>query len=124
MATQAPALGGYTLASVKADDGFMRTPTVRGGSIIMADGSARFENVQSGVKYEFALRWDALTDTQRDTVISAFATLLTGYTSNNFTDIQGNTYTVTRMPDQYPEFAPTLTASGLRWKTELKLREV
>lgn len=125
MAIQAPVLGGTTLASVRADDGFMKTPAVRGGSIEMADGSVHFENVQSSVKYEFRLAWDMLTDAQVADVVTAFATLLTGYTSNNFTDVQGTSYTVTRMPDQFPEFTPVRVAGAtLRWKAELKLREV
>ena len=125
MAIQAPVLGGTTLAATRADDGYMKTPTVRGGSLVMADGSVRFENVQSGVKYEFKLAWDMLTDSQVSDIITAFNTLLTSYSSNNFTDVQGNTYTVTRYPDQSPEFTPQrVYGAALRWKAELKLREV
>lgn len=125
MAIQAPVLGGTTLAATRNEDGYMETPTVRGGSMVMADGSVRFENVQSGVKKEFRLAWDMLTDSQKADIETAFATLLTGYTSNNFTSINGTTYTVTRYPDQFPEFTPQrVYGSALRWKAELKLREV
>lgn len=125
MAIQAPVLGGTTLAATRNEDGYMKTPTVRGGSMVMADGSIRFENVQSGVKYEFRLAWDMLTGSQVADIVTAFNTLLTGYTSNNFTDVEGNTYTVTRYPDQSPEFTPQrVYGAALRWKAELKLREV
>lgn len=125
MAIQAPVLGGTTLAATRNEDGYMETPTVRGGSIVMADGSVRFENVQSGTKKEFRLAWDMLTDSQKADIETAFATLLTGYTSNNFTNVKGTSYTVTRYPDQFPEFVPQKIGDGtLRWKAELKLREV
>jgi hypothetical protein len=80
--------------------------------------------VQSGVKREFTLAWDMLTSTQKANIITAFTALLTGYTSSNFTDVNGNTYTVTRYPGQYPEFTPVVAAGGLRYRAELKLREV
>jgi hypothetical protein len=122
VATQAPVVESNTLASCSAYD---EIDTFRGASAEMADGSVRFELVASGVKREFTLSWEMLTAAQLATVRAAWAALATSYNSNNFTSVLGVTFTVTRHPDQKElKFTAVLAAGGLRYKTEMRLREV
>lgn len=122
MAAQAPVVAGTTLASCAAYD---EIDTFRGASAEMADGSVRFELVAASVKREFVLSWEMLTATELAAVRTAWAALATAYSSNNFVSVLGVTFTVTRHPDQKElKFPAVLAAGGLRYKGEMRLREV
>jgi hypothetical protein len=123
MAITAPVLAGSTLAHVAS---YKETPILRGAPAEMADGSVRFELVQSGAKRDFVLSYDMLTTAQKATLITAWTALATSYSASNFTSIDGTTYTVTRHPDQKELAFDAVSAAGptLYWKAELKLREV
>lgn len=122
MATQAPVVAGTTLASCAAYD---EIDTFRGASAEMADGSVHFELATSGVKREFTLSWEMLTAAQLADVRTAWAALATSYSANNFTSVLGTTLTATRHPDQKElKFTAVLAAGGLRYKGEMRLREV
>ncbi len=123
MAIQAPVVAGTTLASCAA---YEQTDTLRGATAEMADGSVHFELVASGAKKDFVLSWDMLTAAQRADVSTAWAALATAYSSNNFVSVLGDTYTVTRHPDQKELKFTAVQVNGvvLRYKGELRLREV
>ncbi len=126
MATTTPALGGQTLAEPAADGGYKEELFYRGASVLMADGSIKIDLVQSTAKLEFTLKWTGITTAQRTTIETAFATIKTSFSSNNFTAPTGTQYTVTRHPSQDTlDWDSTMIAGNtLRWGTSMKLREV
>jgi len=118
-----PILGGTTLPNPTAADGFSETLNYRGGLRRMADGSATIDLVASGVKRRFRLSWPGLTDTQKGTVTTAYATI--DDSSASFTAPTGSVYTVNRDPD-----SPGLTfdafmigGGALRWRCTMYLEE-
>jgi hypothetical protein len=123
MALQAPVVAGTTLASCSAYD---QTDTLRSSTVELADGSVHFELVATGAKKDFVLGWDMLTAAQMADVRTAWVALATAYSSNNFVSVLGDTYTVTRHPDQKELKFTAVHVNGvlLRYKGELRLREV
>ena len=92
-----PVLGSVTLPAIAAADGYSETLDYRGGFRRNASGGVVTQLVASAVKRKFRLTWPALTDAQKTTVISAFATV--DDSSASFTAPTGTAYTVTRDPD-------------------------
>jgi len=123
MALQAPVVESTTLASCSA---YEQTDTLRSATVELADGSVHFELVASGAKKDFVLSWDMLTATQMAAVRTAWVALATAYSSSNFVSVLGDTYTVTRHPDQKELKFTAVHINGtvLRYKGELRLREV
>lgn len=118
-----PALGGTTLPQVSATDGYTETLDYRGGMRRMANGSVTIDLVASSVKRKFRLTWPGLTDAQKGTVTTAFATI--DDSSASFTAPTGTSYTVTRDPD-----SPGLTfdsymqgGGAMRWRCTMYLEE-
>ena len=94
MAITTPALGGTTLPQVGARDSYMEFPGYRGADLEMASGALATDLVSTGVKRRFELAWLGLTETQVNTVLTAFATVRDS--SASFTSPLGGSYTVTR----------------------------
>ena len=92
-----PVLGSVTLPAIAAADGYSETLDYRGGFRRNASGGVVTQLVASAVKRKFRLTWPALTDAQKTTVISAFATV--DASSASFTAPTGTAYTVQSVPD-------------------------
>jgi len=122
MAT-APVLGGNTLPHVTAADGYSETITYRGGMRRHADGSVIVNLVNASAKRKFRLSWPALTDAQKATMITAYASV--DDSSASFTAPSGSTYTVTRDPDSPGLSLDSYMIGGgsLRWRATLYLEE-
>jgi hypothetical protein len=111
--------------SLPPPSGYEESDSFRGASVVMSSGVVKFEIVQSSAKIDFTLTWDALTETQIGTIRTAWAAIKTTYTSSNFLSLRNVSYTVTRHPDQKElKFPAVKTARGIRFKGQIKLREV
>ena len=118
-----PVLGAVTLPAIAATDGYSETLDYRGGFRRNASGGVVTQLVASAVKRKFRLTWPALTDAQKATVISAFATV--DDSSAAFTAPTGTAYTVTRDPDSPGvSFDMFMIGGGTtRWRCSLFLEE-
>ena len=118
-----PVLGSVTLPAIAATDGYSETLDYRGGMRRNASGGVVTQLVASSVKRKFRLTWPALTDAQKSTVISAFATV--DDSSASFTAPTGTAYTVTRDPDSPGvSFDMFMIGGGTtRWRCSLFLEE-
>ena len=118
-----PVLGSVTLPAIAAADGYSETLDYRGGFRRNASGGVVTQLVASAVKRKFRLTWPALTDAQKMTVISAFATV--DDSSASFTAPTGTAYTVTRDPDSPGvSFDMFMIGGGTtRWRCSLFLEE-
>jgi hypothetical protein len=118
-----PVLGSVTLPAIAAADGYSETLDYRGGFRRNASGGVVTQLVASAVKRKFRLTWPALTDAQKTTVISAFATV--DDSSASFTAPTGTAYTVTRDPDSPGvSFDMFMIGGGsTRWRCSLFLEE-
>ena len=117
-----PTLGGTSLRQPKE---FSYSIEYRGGIRTMADGSTITDLVNANAKRVFTLRWDAMTATEKDTLITAFAAIKTA--SGTFLSPENVSYTVTRHPDQHTlDFGVSTSAGGTEWRysATLRLREV
>lgn len=96
----------------------------RGGGRLMADGSVAFDLVTTTAKHTYSIGWGALTGAQKTQVKNALATVKNA--SASFVTLEGVTVTVTRAEDQEEvRFSAVPVAGGqVRWKAQLKLREV
>ena len=122
MALTTPTLGGSTLT---VPSGYTVTLSYRGGRQLMADGTLVTDLVNANAKRVFNLSWLALTDAQRSTLETAYATVKD--TSATYVDISGTSYTVTldEGGDEL-EFEAHHAGNGaaVRWSTALVLRQV
>ena len=118
-----PVLGAVTLPAIAATDGYSETLDYRGGFRRNASGGVVTQLVASSVKRKFRLSWPALTDAQKATVISAFATV--DDSSASFTAPTGTAYTVTRDPDSPGvSFDMFMIGGGTtRWRCTMFLEE-
>ena len=118
-----PVLGSVTLPAIAAADGYSETLDYRGGFRRNASGGVVTQLVASAVKRKFRLTWPALTDAQKATVVSAFATV--DDSSASFTAPTGTAYTVTRDPDSPGvSFDMFMIGGGTtRWRCSLFLEE-
>lgn len=90
----------------------------------MANGAVSTQLVDTAVKRKFRLTWPALTDAQKTTVTSAYATV--DDNSASFTAPTGTAYTVTRDPDS-PDvsFDGFMIGGGtMRWRCTMYLETV
>ena len=115
-----PILGGVTLPEPYGET--QEAAAYRGGSMEMADGSLRHFLVASGLKRTVTLRWRMLTDAEKTTVETAFATLATG--SAQLTLPDGRVLTVQRANEGGLVWDWTLTPAGWRYATTMELREL
>lgn len=117
-----PVLAGYALPMPNE---YSVSVSYRGGELEMADGSLAIDLVASAKKRLWTLEYLLLTDAQRTNLEAGFDAIKAGYTTNNFTDISGSQYTVTRTSaTQELKFELVKSVLGNRWKTSLQLREV
>lgn len=115
----------YTLLPhVGASEGYSESLDYRGGLRRMAAGNVTIDLVDSSVKRKFRLSWPGLTDTEKATLVTAFAWL--DDSSAQFLSPTNTTYTVTRDPE-----SPGLSFDGfmqgggaLRWRCTMYLEEV
>jgi hypothetical protein len=114
-------LGGQTLPDPSE---YEESEGYRGGGRMMADGSVAFDLVTAAAKHEYTIGWGTLTAAQKTQVKDALATVKNA--SASFVTLEGTTVTVTRAQDQEEvRFTAVPVASGqVRWKAQLKLREV
>lgn len=90
----------------------------------MADGSLQEVAITSSAKRVFSMKWLKLSETQRDTIVTAFTALQGGSTAT-FSDIEGDSYTVANDDGQDEIEFDLFTSSGvIYYKGSLKLREV
>lgn len=115
-----PVLGGYSLPDPSE---YEETEEYRGGGRLMASGAVVYDLLSTIAKHAYMLTWDTLTSSQKTTVKAAFATVKNS--SAAFTTLEGTSVTVTRDPEQDNiTFKAVATASGTRWGTSMRLREV
>ena len=112
----APILNSVTLPHIAKDDGYTEWVGVRGGTTILADGTLRRQLVQSANKRRFALRWKALTGTQKTAIETALNSAGSG--SVSFTAPTGTAYTV-RLDESGDEiqFEAYITAGEMKFNT-------
>lgn len=124
MAITTPVLAGYTLAQVVEPDGFSYGPSYRGGSVRLASGALAYDLVSDTVKRTFELSWRNVTETERNTINTAYNAIRK--TSAAFTAPDGQTATVNRAEDQVElRWSSKKFAGGvLRWSGTLRLEEV
>ena len=124
MATQ-PVLQGDTLPWPKNPGGYVERTGQRAVSLETAGSNLVFQRITTTAKREFTLTWVLLDTSEKNTVNSAYAELLSGPTSSNFTSPAGATYTVTPAPGNPPlEWSYTETPAGAKWETTMRLREI
>lgn len=128
MATTQPVLAGTTLPYAASADGYGEGYEYRGGMRRMADGSVVVDLVQASGKRRFRLFWPSLTNTQKESIITAFSAIKD--TSGSFTAPTGTVYTVTRDPEapdlQFDAFgvADGSGSHNLRYRCTMYLVEV
>lgn len=134
MATQ-PTLGGsplgilHNLPTTKgtfpsADGGYTIKKEYRGGSYEMANGSMTVDLVQSGLKRVVTFAWQHISETARDNIDSALASMGTG--SATLVIPEGDSFNVTLNLDlTLPTWISTPGADGnMYYSGSVVLREV
>jgi hypothetical protein len=115
----------YTLLPhVAAADGYSETIAYRGGMRRMADGTVTIDLVSANAKRKFRLSWPGLTDSDKNTLVTAYAWLDDGYAQ--FLSPTNTTYNVNRDPDSPGMTMDSFMQGGgsLRWRVTLYLEEV
>ena len=118
-----PTLGGTTLPDPST---YNETVSNRGAYREMADGTVVTDLVTASVKRTFRMTWSAITNAQKATILTAWATI--DDSSATFRpptyDVLSTDYTVTRDPSQTALTLEAIgTPSALRWNVEMALRE-
>ncbi len=117
----APVLAGNTLAWPSE---YENNPTIRAGTQELLDGSLAIDVANSALKRTFTMAWVVLTSTQKNLIATAYSTIVTAPTSNNFTDTDSNTYSVVPMEGVPPMNAVAInTAKGICWNVRLTFKE-
>ncbi|MBP8291231.1 MAG: hypothetical protein KAX65_00570 [Caldilineaceae bacterium] len=124
MAITTPVLASTNLPQVAAQDGFSYAKLYRGSGVRLGNGTLAYDLVDDAVKRTFELSWRNISETNRDTVNTAYHAIRK--TSGAFTAPDGQTATVNRAEDQ-PELRWS-SAKGpggtLVWSTTMRLEEV
>lgn len=93
----------------------------RGATMLMADGTEKFDLVNSTAKKVISLTWQAVTASEKDAI-------LTGYNglndSGTYTDHNGTSYTVKQNGLEPVDYDEVNAADGPRYNVSLTLREV
>ena len=120
MAFTTPALGGTTMPQC-SEYKYMRA--YRGGSIRLGDGSLAYDVVNATVKRTFELSWRNVSEANRDTINTAYATVASATAS--LTTPDGVTATVNRAEDQPALDWSAVAKSGsvFLWSTTMRLEE-
>jgi hypothetical protein len=114
-----PKLGATTLPPPSDQD---YTPEYRGGTLQMADGSIVHDLVDANARTRFTLRWKLLTKTQKDSLLTAYATIKN--TTATYISIENTSHTVTRPDGGAPKVTPVVTGGGdIKFNVELDLIE-
>lgn len=118
-----PVLGSVTLPEIS---GYREIEYYRQTVTELASGTVVIDAISGGTaKHDYRLQWQNATTDGKATVETAWATIGTAYTSNNFTTPTGGTVTVTRHPDQPGLSWEAIDSLGtLYWSGEMLLREV
>jgi hypothetical protein len=115
-----PVLGAVTLPPPKEQN---YTRLYRGGTLAMADGSLVHDLVDATARHQFRLRWEFLTNTQLNTVVSAWDAIKN--TTAVYLSIRGTNHTVTRPEDGELAVTPVVTAGGdVKFHVSMELVEV
>lgn len=114
-----PTLGGTTLPMPVSQE---YEPEYRGGALEMADGSIVHDLVDTTARYRFRLKWILLTQTQKNTILTAYAGIKN--TTATYVSIENASHTVTRPPEGKPKVTPRNTAGAdIKFDVELELLE-
>ena len=119
-----PTLGGTTMPDPSE---YRERASNRGAYREMADGTVVTDLVNANAKRTFELSWQALTNAQKATLLTAWATI--DDSSATFRpptyDVLSTDYTVTRDPaNPVLELEAVGTPSALRWNARMVLRQV
>jgi len=113
------------LPDLQYPEGYEEITTYRAVDTELADGTVATDMISTSAKRRFVLRWRALTDTEKGDIEAAFAAIKDGTARTFEPPFSSTTYEVTRDLQFYEvPFRSTLTANGLRWSAEMRLREV
>lgn len=88
-----PTLAGTTLPVPKEQQ---YGKLYRGGTLEMADGSIVHDLVDTTVRHRFRLRWEYLTQTEKNSIATAYEAIKN--TTGTYLSVENVSYTVTR-PD-------------------------
>ena len=94
MSISAPVLAGQTLPYPRT---YKKTAVWRSGATTTADGTVSHDLVKDSVKYRFEMTWQIATETGIGYIETAYGSM--GTSPVTFTDTTGDSYTVTRPPD-------------------------
>lgn len=94
MSISAPVLAGQTLPYPRT---YKKTAVWRSGATTTADGTVSHDLVNDSVKYRFEMTWQNATESGIGNLETAYAAM--GTSPVTFVDTMGDTYTVTRSPD-------------------------
>lgn len=114
-----------TTLPMPASEGQVEKTFYKGRVERMANGNLVRDNVSNSPKLRFTIAWEMLTATERNTVMTALATVADG-TSRSYTSIRNLTYTVVLAEDGEPEWeiVPVKANSEFRYSGALVLEEV
>jgi hypothetical protein len=122
MPSYQPVLAGYTLPYPTT---YKKAVVIDGGSERAVNGAVKLSVVNADNRRRWTMAWELITPAEAATLESAWAALRT--TSASFTDVLGNTFTVTREPDQDElelEYQPIRNFTDWAISTEMTLLEV
>lgn len=97
---------------------------LRGASYSLASGAIQHDNVSTTRKRRWRIQWRALTSAQKETIATQYIVLVAGTGSGSFTDIHGDTYTITVPQNRKTISIRTVNASPLRFDVSVEFEEV
>lgn len=95
---------------------------IRGTSYSLSNGTIQHDNINSTVKQKISLSFTAVTESVADNLIAAALACLSA--NKSYTDIRGDTYTVTLSTDRPRPKATSVAASSIRYNVTFNLEEV
>jgi len=120
MSISAPVLAGQTLPFPRT---YKKTDLWRSGATTTADGTVSHDLVNDAVKHRFEMTWQIASATGIGYIETAYA--LMGTSPVTFTDTNGNSYTVTRPPEDTGLIVDWTTIRGTYYgSTSIVLIEV
>ena len=121
MAFTTPALGGTTMPQCS---GYSYKRLYHGGSLRLGNGTLTHDVVNATAKRVFELSWRNVSEANRDTINTAYATVASS--SASLTTPDGVTATVVRAENQLELEWSSVPKSGavFLWSTTMRLEEV
>lgn len=114
-----PTLAGNSLPVPKEQE---YVKLYRGGTLDMADGSIVHDLVDTTVRHRFRLRWEYLTQTEKNNIATAYEAIKN--TTGTYLSVENVSYTVTRPEGGEMDVTVEVVAGGeLSFHVSLELIE-